>query len=433
MVRLLAGSLIAFLLAQDDAQIQAWIENLDDSHIEVREKAMQDLVRVGERAEPFLKAARNSESPEVRMRAGEALEAIALSRKMKEAYRDPEPLRIEFENADLADVLTELGRQAGYRIDVEDVELQGTVSLKLKAGTFMQALDLLCAARPNLTWAWTETGARLKSGRHIPYPSSYSGAFKVLVPLVHVSRKTDFKDIAFEVHLGVATSCEFPLKPMTPVLLEPGRALDDAGNELRLLRWGDPTARGHGYPPSDFIARLARTGESEGDAPPDFKPRGVFFVSGVTAGTKSIRSVTGTATFFFPLESVELAFDAPSRGDMREAGDFVFRIDRIQGSSIQVIVAKKTTGDPSLHELDYDSLVAVDAKGREHRPTSAKAAAAGNPAQALLQGGAESRNPSFRAVFPGVQVSDLKTFKFRFITRGFEKNVPFEFRDIQLP
>ncbi|MBI4564779.1 MAG: hypothetical protein HY716_08835, partial [Planctomycetes bacterium] len=99
MIRLLPLLALGLLLPQDEAQIRTWIKQLDDAGIEAREQALRELIKAGAAAEPLLREAQQSESPEVRMRVAEALEAIALARKAKEVYREPAPLTLSHENA----------------------------------------------------------------------------------------------------------------------------------------------------------------------------------------------------------------------------------------------------------------------------------------------------------------------------------------------
>ncbi|MBI4563751.1 MAG: HEAT repeat domain-containing protein, partial [Planctomycetes bacterium] len=153
MLRYLPLLALGLLLPQDEAQIRTWIKQLDDAGIEVREQALRELIKAGATAEPLLREAQQSESPEVRMRAAEALGAIALARKAKEVYREPAPLTLSHENAPISAILEDLAARSGLRIDASAVKLEGeTASLKLESGTAMQALDLLCAGRSNLSW-----------------------------------------------------------------------------------------------------------------------------------------------------------------------------------------------------------------------------------------------------------------------------------------
>ena len=46
---------------QDEAKIAAWIEQLGDESLEVREAAMKELARAGKAAEPLLQKARSEE------------------------------------------------------------------------------------------------------------------------------------------------------------------------------------------------------------------------------------------------------------------------------------------------------------------------------------------------------------------------------------
>jgi tetratricopeptide (TPR) repeat protein len=67
----------AFAQEEQD-EIEAWIADLASESFKVREKASQQLWRMGEKALPRLQEALSSDDPEVTMRAAEALEKIDL-------------------------------------------------------------------------------------------------------------------------------------------------------------------------------------------------------------------------------------------------------------------------------------------------------------------------------------------------------------------
>ncbi|MBI4565023.1 MAG: hypothetical protein HY716_10065, partial [Planctomycetes bacterium] len=332
-----------------------------------------------------------------------------------------------------------LAARSGLRIDASAVKLEGeTASLKLESGTAMQALDLLCAGRSNLSWVWKEGGAvKLTSTPHVTYPSAYSGPFKVYVSSMDAVRRTDFKETTIALSLGISTLHESHLKPMKGVKFEFGKGVDDTGSELSVETFGAGQAG-----QAAMLARMA-AGMFGGGVVPNQGAQ-VFSVKGLASGAKSITSLSGTVTFYFPLDYKEISFESPSRGDTRDSGEFTFRIEKVEkdGITFSVSTKKKNAAPMDMERLlDSDSATAMDDEGTTHKADMLSPAGANQAGQIIARfgggGGGFGVRPSpgmiYRATFSSVKGKDIQTFAFRFIDRTFDKAVPFELRDVKLP
>ncbi|MBI4565987.1 MAG: hypothetical protein HY716_14975, partial [Planctomycetes bacterium] len=336
-----------------------------------------------------------------------------------------------------------LAARSGLRIDASAVKLEGeTASLKLESGTAMQALDLLCAGRSNLSWEWKEGGAvKMTSSPHVAYPSVYSGPFKVYISSLNIVRHTNFKETTATLSLGISTLYETHLNPMKGVKFEFGKGVDDTGSELSVETSGEQIQAGAGGWAIQVVQ--GALGGGGGGPTPDASAQ-VFSVKGLAPEAKSIKSLPGTVTFSFPLEHTEISFESPSRGDTKESGDFVFRIEKIEKNGITFKVSSKKKDGPAIDMarlLDSESAKAVDDEGKTHKADTLALAQTNEGGMVIrMIGGAggvfgveSSTETLYRATFSTVKGRDIETFTFRFIDRTLEKVVPFELRDVKLP
>jgi hypothetical protein len=85
---------------------------LGDDRFEVREKATQELMKLGLEAVPGLRLALEHVDPEVRMRARRVLDAITTSLAyLKDALKDPDP-KVRKEAAEILERLADKAREA---------------------------------------------------------------------------------------------------------------------------------------------------------------------------------------------------------------------------------------------------------------------------------------------------------------------------------
>ena len=131
------------------------------------------------------------------------------------------------------------------------------------------------------------------------------------------------KEPKLTISMGVSSTWESHLKPLKAVKYEFTKVIDDLGAEISVVGYGsDPP--GVGGLPGVMIFRVLGGGGAED--PTSFK----FSLKGMTAGTKAIDKLIGTATYSFPLDYSPILFQAPRAGDVQELRDFKISIDNLK-------------------------------------------------------------------------------------------------------
>ncbi len=415
--------------AQDDTAIKDLIRKLDDSEFQVREDAFNALVKMGAKAVPALKeAAEKGDSPEVKLRASEALRAIDLAEKTGQVYRDPALVTADFKGEPLAKAIEEIARQAGVKVEGLAHAPEAALTLKLDGVSVLEAMDRVCALQDQLSWSERGDGTiALAKEKHAAAPSAYAGPFRLRVADLTVTRKTDFKETTTTATLVLASEHLQYLKPLSRVRFEIAKAVDDKGAELTVKPaiGGDNVIMGGG---GMVIMGVGGLGGGM-----DALHR-TFHATGFAPGATAVKSLKGTATFSFPLAHTTLKFSAPASNDRESAGDFAFRIVALRGKAIEFEVARAKGNEPLPQDeierrLDMESFVLVDADGKEHKAESVTPA--GGEAIMIGPGGVE-RKIRYRASFD-IRPQNAKEWRFRFIDKTFDKTVPFEFADVRVP
>jgi hypothetical protein len=155
----------------------------------------------------------------------------------------------------------------------------------------------------------------------------------------------------------------------------------------------------------------------------------------------------------FPIEVREVAFDDIKAGDTRECGDYQVKLDLMgmrtegQGAKIRNFMlnfekTKASAGDGPVgveieQRLDIESLVGFDEDGEEHKGRFHPMGRPGGNVMFVggrLQMGEEaSKSASYQASFNTLRQKGLKKIRFRFTDPTLARDLPFTFRDIELP
>ena len=432
MIRVLLALPLLLGFAQDDSSIQDLIKRLDDSSLEVREKAARDLVKIGAKAlEPLRKAA-SSENAEVRVRAEQAIRAIETEIKSREVCPPSKPFTLK-RTGTVGEILDELGRLSGAQFDATP-EQRG-LKAAVDASTLLQALDQVCAGRDALTYSFADdVKVKFQADKHVTSPAGYFEAFKIGLVETNVLRKTDYKEPTITARISVQATWEARLKPLKRVQFQFETSKDDAGREVEIVAasMADmlPVAGGG-------IFMAAGFGEEADSAGPQ-----TFGLKGLSPEAKSLASLKGTAKIFFPVSKVDVTFDDPEKGNSKTVGDLTIKLTSVSPQKNQINVKfGKTKGeavalkDEILGRLDADSVRAVDENGKEHvgelapwqRDPAAGMVVLGGP------GGEPPKTTTLQATFPTLEGKDFKRLKFRIAETLFEKTVPFEIKDVKLP
>ncbi len=436
MPRLLFALLLLLPAFQDAESYKDLVRKLDAAGVDEREKAMEDLVAAGEAALPALKEGLAAESPEVRSRCDEAIRRIAHEAKVRGIYKEPKPLALKFEDAPLMEILAELTAQSGKAIETSAVPKEARGSLVAASCTLMEALDRLCAAQPKLSWDFNEKGAvKMLAEKHADRPAAYSGAFRVAINSVDVTRTTNFKESTIAASLLFGATWDPSLSPMKRTRFAFTKVVDDQGREVQLESLAAQMFGGAAMP-AGMVIRIAGMGGDEAR-----EPR--YGLKGLQPDAKTLKSVQGTATFSFPLDAVPVTFSEIVPGDKQVVGDFTIRIDKVQPSRNVVdflVIRTKGEGADIAEEverrLDASTVIAVDKDGAEHK---AESLAPPNERMGMVimggpgGGGEVEKTWKLRATFPTLGKKDIQSMRLKFVDKTWEKAIPFEIKDVRLP
>src|SRR5688572_6887255 len=233
MLRLLLVLPLLAGFVQDDAALHDLLRKLDDADLEVRDKAVRDLIQVGARALEPLRKAMKSESAEVRTRAAQALRAIESDLQAREVCPPHKALNLK-RSGTVGEILDELARSTGLRFDAS-ADLK-SLKASVDAGSVLQALDQLCAGQDALSWTAGDDGAiRFSPERATASPSSYFEAFKVFLVETQVIRKSTFKETTATARFSIHAAWEPQLKPFKRIRFEFEPAKDDAGRDIEIV------------------------------------------------------------------------------------------------------------------------------------------------------------------------------------------------------
>lgn len=144
--------LLALVLApQDDMTIAEWIRDLGDDAIEVRERAVSELVRTGRRAEPALREAMKR-GGEVRGRAAQVIEEIARAERALQFEAGPSRITLQRKDAPLREVLEEIQKQTSARLVFAFAPADEKVTVAFDRVPLFEAVDALCRAARNTSY-----------------------------------------------------------------------------------------------------------------------------------------------------------------------------------------------------------------------------------------------------------------------------------------
>ena len=434
--------LLLLLVGQEDPRLAQLIRQLEDDAFDVRDQAQQALIEAGPAAVPVLRkaveAARASgDRGELLLRAEEALRRI--EQAAQTAAVCPEPRRITFTGANLPlrDVLAEISRQAGVRIDAGAVDGAEPVSVALTSAPIFEALDAVCRGHAARSWAHPEEGRFVMSkDPFVERPTSYAGAFRVRLGSLRLTRATDFKDRKAVLYASLEADHDKALKPSKAYDLEVQSATDDRGSTLEIRKGEDDNdifnAGGRVRLNRAWVRmRPGVVPETSGET---------FTLRGLDLAARAF-GLKGKATFRFALAPTDLRFERPQGGETREAGDFTIKLD-LQGGRRWVVSFRRTKGpsgtgffEELTHRIDAESATAVDEDGAEHRgtlsPTGDTVAANIVIVNGVVQETVDQVTYQFQ--FPTLKGKAMKELRFRFADRMLEKTVPFAFESVPLP
>jgi hypothetical protein len=238
-----------------------------------REAAAAGLERLGRRALPALRTARDQRDPEIRSRA-----AALVTRIEGALLTQPSQITLDFNDAPLTDVIRTFGDQAGIKLILFPETSQNLrdrrVTLRESAPLpFWKAIDRLCEAgrlQYNLGMhalpGTREQSIALSDGVRPPVPASDTGPFRVSLVAINYQRNLNFAASPFSrippaqgagarlsplVHEQFYAQIQIAVEPRLSVsqtgALNITEAQDDKGNPLVEPSAAGPDVRRSGY------------------------------------------------------------------------------------------------------------------------------------------------------------------------------------------
>lgn len=421
--------LLFALLPQDPAPVRELLQKLEDDKVESREKAQKDLAAMGEAAIPFLREVADSPraSGELKLRAVATIREIELGLKAAKVYKELPRVSIRAAEDGLRDVLDDLSRQAGVPIESSAVDNAARVTLEAKDLPLMEALDLLCRGQAERTWEARDDGSiRLVRERHVDYPTSHSGPFRVRVQSINADRNNDFKARTVSATVVIQGDWDKRLRPSKIVDIEVARATDDLGTALEVVPVDANTFfRGPGVQLRVGVGIVQDGSENSRS----------FALRGLQPAAASV-TLEGTARYTFPLDQREIKIEKPGNSETKDMGDTMVRISRNNNTpetwslSFHKTPTSTTPGWARSigQRFDPDSFVVVDQDGAEF---TAVLRPIGRGRQ--FQDAAAEVGLWYQGVAQRNTAKAIKEIRFRFVDQTLVKSAPFKFTALALP
>lgn len=416
--------LLFAVLAQDaavDQKIGRLIEQLRSDEASERDAAVRELTKIGAPAVPRLEEALKIDDLELRSRVKETIKAIGIAAKVRDLARAPKTVTADFKDAPLETIVQTIEEQTGTKVDASGVPAGHKFSFAAKEASLLQTLDRLCGVSDLLTCEPAAGGTfRLSVGKWLPYPTAYSGAFRLRFKSLHVARTLTFDKHQVNLQFAVEPDVEPSVKPLRNWTLQIDEIVDDQGKTLKKIETPNARWQMQGMPQTDL-----RNFQFEGLSPRSTK----------------LASVRATATYSFPTETQELLFDAPARGSSAEVGRFRVVVTNASTDSVGNATNLQLTFSPIVGTVadlkaeidarfDSASVILVDAAGAEHPAVPAE-----NENRMFMP--QEQKPPReidyYFRVNKKLQRTERKTLKLQFHKETWQKPVTFEFKDVPLP
>src|SRR6185295_1028341 len=243
-------------------------------------------------------------------------------------------------------------------------------------------------------------------------PSCYSPGFKVSLSRIDVYKSWDYQQGHGLMWVYLETRMEPGIRPLGSPRFEVSEIRDEAGNELpRDSEMQECSPKGYG---ADGLGR--KSGAVFESSP--------FTINHLDRSVRKLSKVGGRAMFLFPLDKAPLEIHDLCEDTSVTQGDLVFQVNEILTSSVKLTVM--SNGNPALlqHHVDADSLVLIDAEGREYvRGADFDVRVDQMSADTLRYCVDFNENVCFQPV----------ALRFLLTRQFFEKVLPFEFKDVPLP
>jgi len=398
-VRTLLAALV--LCVQDDAKIAEWIRDLGDDAIEVRERAMVDLVRIGRRAEGALRQAMNG-GGEVRGRAAQVLAEIARGEGAR--IFEPAPGRITLRKTDvpLREALEEMQKQAGCKLSHSFAPDDEKVTVVFENTPLFEAVDALCRSARNTSYSIDcrrdDVTVTISEGKFADAPRVFRDQYFVRLDGLSLTTLYDLQGgEASKTRLDFRWGWEKGTRPQQ-ALLRIEELVDDLGNSY-LADLLDPGAR-----PVGFAYVMTQQPIEWPKVPPP--------------GASKFAKIRGSLDLSFPVSLLVFPFDKPeeSSGALRKE----------EGASVKLASCardrSRLRAKIEVRPADLAGrleMKAVDKEGRDYPGRYTRGD----------QGDGESMLMSVEFTLPAT--SEVASLRFTSPSGARERRIPFEFKDVK--
>ncbi len=401
------------LLVQEQDPIDKHIADLGHENATVRESAMQAVIAVGPSAIPRLRLALESRDAEVRQRASSALFELERDEKLAGVLQARPPVTLSLDSAPFERALQEISRQTGIQFEGAVAPADRGITVDFSRVPLMQALDGLAAAA-DLQWSFeNDSTVYWRRAAPVTRPSCYSSGFKISLSRLDVYRSWDYQQGHGLMWVYLETRMEPGVRPLGSPRFEVSEIRDEAGNELpRDSETQECSLKG---PPRDGTAKPP-TGAVYESSP--------FTINQLDRSVRKLSKIAGRALFLFPLEKTAVQMIDLCEESTETRGSLVFQVSEILTTSIKLTLVSHGAVSNLAHHLDADSLILVDADGREY--------ARGKDFEIRVD---QMSGDTLRYCVEFNEGVSFHPVALRFLVteQFFEKVVPFEFKNISLP
>lgn len=445
MIRLLAlalalGSAGGLLpaLPQDDLgkKIDEIIPRLSDDSIDVRDRAVKELVELGAPAIPLLKSKAASLGEEVRGRLLEACARIESRNLLAKVLPPLKRVTLDWDNKPARDAFEEIGRLAGLALDLSSGGFDAAISFSVKNATPLEALDEACR-KAGVTWRSADddffgrrrnpapvAGPRImiQNGKAVDYPTGYARHYRFRVTQVSLTKTNSFQANTSNAQISLDLAWAPDVKPDAMQSFKISEITDDQGRSL-LVDDNDPRrARFRGM-------RGRYRGRDMGSYSQ------YVTIKYPEADAKRIATLKGTAVMSFPQEVKTLSFEKPAeaQGKALELNGLTVTLKEYRatgrGHSMTIEITGKFQGAGDAADDDdgfsnlpfsYEDVELITESGESLHHNG-------------MSGSGDGKSYKWTLDYSGDKGGAAKEVRISCVLRRFNDEVGFEIKDIALP
>jgi hypothetical protein len=291
---------------KESVKITRLIKELGAKDFDKRNKALSELINIGTSAIPYLKKTlKETNDPEVQARISFAIEEIKKKETLKEVCKQAGLINLSVKDALLSDVINQIERQSGLKIDTLGMEKDIRITLELKNDPILKVLDLICIKIKDIRYEWEKKDyIKLVRGKFINYPSTYNNSYKLSITRLKMTIDENFKERKRSLDLWMRAFWEEGVKPLE-CKLEEIKVISDDEKELEVKR-----AFGHAIQGVPGMVQVVIGGG--GRVRNQEKEKGIFqfHISDLPSNIKKLKRIECKLSFMYPIMQKEVKFSA---------------------------------------------------------------------------------------------------------------------------